>query len=305
MKDSPEDLSARARRQSLSDADTRALEQALETSAEARLWHRVGCEFDEEDIVLPGDHDAAERILQRLMGEVRQNKGRSRRRLGLLLVAAALLIASVAAATVVGLARRDSRTPSLASNGALRAAAPQEAELAPTASETSRDRELPNDAPAPLPQLPRSSAVPPNDATVTPSASASGSTPSVAPDSAAGLLSAAGRARREGYNVRAITLLDSLQARFPNSAEARASDIGLGMLQLKAGSLSSARSHFERYLERSPGGPLVADALWGRAQVLFAQGNDAQARASLTTLLTQFPDSAYASAARAKLRSRP
>jgi TolA-binding protein len=98
-------------------------------------------------------------------------------------------------------------------------------------------------------------------------------------------------------------LLSDLQARLPNSPEARASDIALGMLQLQSGEARAARAHLERYLQRSPRGALAADSLWGQAQALFAQGNAVAARASLSTLLERYPSSAYASAASAKLRA--
>jgi TolA-binding protein len=293
VSDDFEELSARARRQALSATDAEALAQSLETSAEARLWHRVGAEFDAEDTALPGDREATERVLARLLRELPAQKTRSRRRVSVPLLAAALLVASAAAATVLGLRQRPgparvneqvSSVPPAATplrqgwSGAL--AAPPEPSAQPA---------VPNvEPPAPTPVA---------------SASNGTSSPSPMPASAAELLSAAGRARREGYAGQAITLLESLQARFPNSPEARASDITLGMLQLKSGSASAARQHFERYLERSPQGALAVDALWGRAQALSAQGNEREARATLSTLLERFPNTAYASAARAKLRA--
>jgi TolA-binding protein len=291
MTDSVDDLSARARRQPLSSADSRALEAALEASAEARVWHRVGAEFDAEDTVLPGDHAATERVLSRLLTELPRKQSLGQKRFSVLLVAAALVVASAAAATMVGLHQRNERAQSKDISGA---AAPittsnrrdSKAPLAATAPATSTDAESLSAGPAVSPTV-------------------VGSTLSRAtPDSAAELLSAAGRARRDGYASQAITLLDTLQARFPNSPEARASDITLGMLELKNGSggVNAARSHFERYLQRSAQGPLAADALWGLSQAQAAQGNAAQARATLSTLLDRFPSSAYASAARAKLR---
>jgi TolA-binding protein len=313
MKDNSEDLSARARRQPLSAGDSRALEQALEGSAEARLWHRVGCEFDEEDAVLPGDHDAAERVLNRLMGELSEKSAlpqqnvsvtaRSRRRIAVLLVAAALLMASVAAATLIGMHWRHAPSQSPTSSGALRASVAPASSLALAPPEPAPEPQVTSLAPAPAaPQAePSASTSDPSVPPLASAGSASGSSPT--PNTASGLLSAAGRARREGYNAQAVTLLEALQARFPNSAEAHASDITLGMLQLKSGAVSAARQHFERYLQRSPQGALAADALWGRAEALAAQGDQAGARASWTALLDRYPDSAYASAARAKLRA--
>ncbi len=288
-----DDLSARARRQPLSSADSRELADSLDASADARLWHRVGTAFDAEDSVLPGDHDATERVLGRLLRELPVKEPRARRRIGVLLVAAALLVASVAAAAVLAIRQREIAASPRSSAG-LTARAPASAWKAPGIALQAPPGPEPQPAAPSVEQPPLAPAPPPTSSEAAQSPS---------PESAAGLLSAAGRARRDGYAGQAITLLQSLQSRFPNSAEARASDITLGMLLLKNGSVSAARQHFERYLQRAPQGPLAADALWGRAQALSAQGNNAEARATLTTLLARYPSSAYASAARAKLRA--
>jgi len=265
------------------------------------FWQRVGSELEAEDAVAYADHEATERVLGRLLLGLPRKQRRSSKRFVFLLVAAALLVASVAAATVVVVQqRRQSARASEAAGQAL-AGKPQSAVIAPappsallepsTAPLASDPPVLPSPPPAPGPP---------------PSAWASSldnATASPTPNSAAELLSAAGRARRKGDPGHAITLLADLQARFPNSPEARASDIALGMLQLQSGEAGAARSHFERYLQRSPQGALAADALWGRAQALFAEGNATEARASLTALLERYPSSAYASGARAKLRA--
>jgi TolA-binding protein len=307
MTDSVDDLSARARRQPLSSADSRALEAALDASAEARLWHRMGTEFDAEDTVLPGDHAATERVLGRLLTELPRNGPRRRRRFSVLLVAAALLVASAAAATMAGLHQRNERTKLKGISGAVAqtTTSDQRESNTPLAAlpATSAEAERLSAGPGASPSSTLALAAPLNDANASPAAV--GSTLSRAtPDSAAELLSAAGRARRDGYANQAITLLDTLQARFPNSPEAHASDVTLGMLELRNGSagVSGARQHFERYLQRSAQGPLAADALWGLSRAQAAQGNAAQARATLRTLLGRFPSSVYASAARAKLR---
>ena len=78
MKDDLDDLSARARRHELSSSDSRKLDQLLESSAEARLWHQVGAEFDAEDTVQPGDHAASERVIARLLRDLPRKKPRSR-----------------------------------------------------------------------------------------------------------------------------------------------------------------------------------------------------------------------------------
>ena len=290
MKDNWEELSARARRQELSAPEARQLDLLLESSSEARLWHHAGSEFDAEDVVLPGDHEATERVIQRLLKRAPPRRAHSRARFFALLVAAAVLVISVAAAALVGVRVLSRRL----GPPALPATSPPSALLPQTAPR------VPLPAPTVPPEAPPSSASAPEM-----SAGASSNEPSAAPSTtaqtAAELLSAAGQARRQGYSARAIGLLDELQARYPTSPEARSSDITLGMLQLKRGAAGPALTHFDRYLQRSPQGPLASEALWGKAQASFAGGNDAAGRSALSALLTRYPSSPYASAARAKL----
>jgi TolA-binding protein len=267
------------------------------------LWQRVGSELEAEDAVAHADHEATQRVLDRLLVALPAKHRRSGKRFVFLLVAAALLVASVAAATVVVVHQQRERARA---GEATKAAAQALASKPHTAATATAASTLP-DASAMPPAAESPTLAGAQPAAMTSAApwasSLDNASASPTPNSAAELLSAAGRARRKGYPGHAITLLSDLQARFPNSPEARASDIALGMLQLQSGEASAARSHFERYLQRSPQGTLAPDALWGRAQALFAQGNAVEARASLSTLLERYPSSAYASAANAKLHA--
>lgn len=291
MTDELEELSARARRERLSETDAKELTRELASSEDARLWHRAGLAFDAEDIVLPGDAAATERVLARLLGEIPAKKPKWRNRSALLLVAAAVLVASVAAAAVLELA-------------VVKRPAPVTSALPPQPSARTTASAIPNRTPTamPVPEEPPLAPIPSTSAsaeTPTPSASSASSAP--APLSASELMSAAGRARRQGHSGQAIQLLNQLQARFPGSPEANASDVSLGMLELKNGSTTSARAHFDRYLSRTPQGSLAPDALWGKSQTQFAAGDGNGARKTLHALLAQFPTSAYSSAAQAKL----
>jgi TolA-binding protein len=98
-----------------------------------------------------------------------------------------------------------------------------------------------------------------------------------------------------------VELLQTLRTRYPYSPEASASEITLGELQLERGGAGTALSHYDAYLRRSPGGALAPEALWGRAQALNQLGRSAEAQKSLADLLQRYPNSPYASAARAKL----
>jgi TolA-binding protein len=113
----------------------------------------------------------------------------------------------------------------------------------------------------------------------------------------------ANRLRREGRLSQAIAGYTDLQKRFPGSVEALTAEIGLGVLRLQSGSADIALHHFQRYLQRSPTGELAPEALWGQSQALTVLARQDAAKRSYNTLLSQYPDSAYASAARAKLRT--
>jgi TolA-binding protein len=292
-----DELSARARRGELSRADQQRLEVFLKSSLEARLWHGAARELDEQDRVLPGDHDAVERVMQRTLSAFPARRTRSRRPLGTLLAVAALCIVSVAAASIEGVRYFRAPTKSLA----VKAPAPVIVKASPVTVK-----------------------VPPLRAVVAPSASAPLAAPSAlsmersappavsAPSAlkaklqsksdAAVLFGAAALARREGNASKAIALFDSLQERFPGSREARLSDMTLGALHLQRGAATDALEHFRRYLRASPGGELASEALWGESQALAALGQRGESQRRLQLLVERFPNSAYATAARAKLK---
>ena len=279
MTDRVEDLSALARRSPLSSADASELEALFAAEPEEHFWHRAGSALDEEEAASAGVDEAAARVVERLL------RGRKRplwRRYSVLLpAAAALLLASLAAAAIVSVRRVRSAGP--VQNAPM---------LVPGV------RSVPSLSTA---QAAGSIEVPPSAAPPLASAFNAPASAASAPLSPAELLSAAGRARRTGNAGQAIVLLGQLQTRFPNSPEALASDISLGKLQLQSGAAASALQHFDRYLQRSAQGSLAPEALWGRAQALSALGNQAQARSTWAELAQRYPASPYASLANAKL----
>jgi hypothetical protein len=163
--------------------------------------------FDAEDVALPGDVAVSERLLQKPPAE---HKLKPRRRVGrvLLLASAALLLASAAAAL----------------GGFFLLWSKPNAPLVPSVREVL--------APPSVPPKAVANVVAPEPAVPLPSVSANAPRVDEPPASAAELLSAAGQARRQGKPVRALALLETLRARHPTSAEARASDI---TLRLEAG----------------------------------------------------------------------
>jgi len=118
-------------------------------------------------------------------------------------------------------------------------------------------------------------------------------------ESAAELFASANQLRRTGQDGAAITAYRGLQQRYPGSAEARLSRATLGTLLLQRGDASSALQEFDRYIQI--GGPVLEEALAGRARALGALGDvHAEARA-WQLLLERFPNSVHAARARARL----
>jgi TolA-binding protein len=296
MKDSPEDLSARSRRGTLGETDERRLGIALESSLETQLLHRAGLDFDAEDAVLPGDEAIAERVAQRVLSRVRDERRalpRPRRRLSrwAFAAAAACLSAAATAGTMIAVRHFDAPAPSRAAE-----AAPAPTRIPALTPKPKLVVEPPGAAP-PLPSAVEAPApAPPRPKT------------SEAAESAAALFASASLARREGSVAAAIALYDALQSRYPNSAEARAADLPLGMLHLQRGQNRQALVHFQRSRQKSPRGQLASEALWGEAQALSGLGRSEDAARAYAELAEGYPASPYAAAARAKseaVRSKP
>lgn len=289
MRDSIEDLSALSRRGELDEAEERRLRVGLESSFEARLLHRAGLELDQAGSVLPGDDALAERVQRRVLERAAPAvPARGRRRWAAWGAAAAALCVAVGAAA--------GNFPMLR---ALSFSFGTPARLQPPAPKQAA-RPAP---PAPPPQVESPAAVVPPQVEV--AAPALPPKPSAAAEvgSASELFAAAAGARRKGKAQEAIVLYDTLQSRYPGSAEANAADMALGMLRLQRGSARSALDHFQRYLAKNPRAELAPEALWGKAQALSRLGRSEEAKKSFAALLERYPDSTYAAAARAKLDS--
>jgi len=295
MSDLPEDLSARARRGMLDDNEQRRLKALLRASAEGRLLHQAGSEFDAEDSVLPGDDEVAARIVDRTLARTRKAPaGRQRRRRSWLLFAvAACFVAAAATGAATHYRRRLSVRPNAVADlhasdrGSIDPARARQGAPATEMAPETRDvgeRVGPGSKPV---------AAAPSRA---PSASLGAATPSPSD-----LFAGAARARREGNLDEALRLYASLQRRYPDAPESRAADIALGMIQLGRGAASASLEHFQHYLRHSPSGDLVPEAMWGEAEALAKLGRSDEADSRLRALLARFPDSAYTAAARARL----
>ncbi|HXK17412.1 MAG TPA: outer membrane protein assembly factor BamD [Polyangiaceae bacterium] len=291
MRDSIEDLSALSRRGELDAAEQRRLQLALQSSSEARLLHRAGLDLDLAGAMLPGDDALAERVKRRVLARVLPAAPRRRR---LLPWGVAAAVACLAVAAGAGAVTELRPLRALFGLSAPEPPAPAQHVALPLAGAVP--------TPAPVMQAPESaaSAAAPALPAAQPSVK---TTTAVDAGSASELFASAASARRRGKPQEAIVLYDALQSRFPASAEAKAADIALGMLRLSRGSARSALEHFSRYLARSPRAELAPEALWGQGQALSSLGRQSEARRSFASLLERYPDSTYASAARAKLEA--
>ena len=303
MKDQIEDLSAHARRGELGESGLRRLGLALNSSYEARLLHEAGREFDELDSVLSGDDVLAQRVIHRVL-RLRDGTRRRRRR-----------YIEVALATVAWTAAAAAAAPLLVASQVIRPQASVSVAANQSLPGTIKARQgVPSTntaAVVPVPQVAANTPVDSSSRAFGPgrqSARASTHTidsPLTEAATSAQAFAVANRLRRMGRISEAIAQYMALQRKFPASEEARNADIALGMLRLQSGAASLALSNFHHYLERNASSQMVPEALWGEAQALAALGRKEAARQSYASLLKRYPDSAYASAARAKLQIVP
>lgn len=118
-------------------------------------------------------------------------------------------------------------------------------------------------------------------------------------ESASELFSAANQLRLRGQDGQAISAYHRLQQAFPQSGEATLSFATLGALLLQRGDARGALAQFDGYVAR--GGPVLEEALAGRARALGQLGDRTGEAQAWRTLLDRFPSSVHAARARARL----
>jgi len=286
-------LMVRIRRGDASVEERRAFEQALSSSALLRVSHQLGRDFDDEARVQPGDDDVIARAASGALA--RRTRHAGKRRTILLGVAASLALATTAAATTSWFQKNVEHPPAPAPAEGSRV---REAPLAPvapyhaveTASEPSQQPVVAT--PLAFSKTHREELRTSVDAKASPSAPAEGS--------AASLFRDANAARRAGNFELARTRYAELQARYPETDEARVSRVSLGKLLLSAGRTREAEREFQSYL-RARGGSLDEEALVGRADALGRLGENAEERRVWEVLLRGHPSTVYATRARQRL----
>lgn len=235
--------------------------------------------------------DLAPRIVSR-------HRGRARRKVWLLGLAAAL-VGSVSLAALVA---RVVGSPSGVATPSVVRPAPR-AHAAPGAPASS-----PNEGPIalddlPLPEPSSEAAVATAPGPRAASVRAAAVDPAIVTrksPSAAELFQSANQARRDGNASRAIALYRSLEAEHPSSEEARLSYATLARMLLDRGDARSALEGFDHYLSNG-GSALGEEALVGRALALQKLGGGDAEAAAWRDVLGRFPRSVHARLARSRL----
>ena len=288
------ELLGQSRRGALTDAGRLAFDAHLAACASCRLAREVLADFDQVDVVDIRDGarvralvDTARRLKA---GSTAPGRPRSQRRLRAAAAAAALIVCGGSASAAVWLWRRPAPLPATVA----------QAPVGATVETTRPPSRAPVAAPAPIAALAETPAVAPPVARHRLAARAAVA-PGDARASAAALLADAGRARGEGQIERAVSLYRRLQREFPGTPEALVSAVPLGRLLLDGGAARPALAAFDGYLRDAPGGPLVAEALYGKGRALELLGDGAQERQTWERLITDHAGSVYVPHARRRL----
>jgi hypothetical protein len=261
------------------------------------LLYRAGVVFDRDSSAREGDDVLIARLASRTARQLGTHGSASvapssrppkRRRPVVMLLAAALVAAGSAAAGtgVAYFVRTEQSVPPAgprvvlapAIKGPLRAAR-REAAAAPSVLEQA----------PPLPVAPDP---------LHPAAPAAKRVVAV-PLGASALFGEANKRRLAGDSAGAMARYAELAQRYPQSPEANLAELSLGKLYLASGNAERALESFRR--AETSGGGLGSEALWGQASALRTLGRTNDERAALERLLAQYPDGAYAKAARKRL----
>ena len=278
-RDHLDELMQRMQQRSISKSELMQLRAHAATCEACALLLELGPKLAEAVAPRESDVFLDQRVVSRALGRARAGR-RGRAALVLAVSAAAMLVGSVAAARYFGAWPARAEAPAEAP--AARAPSSARAVSAPLPPAQAHQ-----EVEAAGPALPAVSADP---------ASASAPRPN---ESAAELFASANQLRRIGQDAAAVAAYRGLQQRYPSSPEARLSRATLGTLLLQRGDASGALQQFDGYIQ--VGGPVLEEALAGRARALGVLGDvRAEARA-WQTLLERFPGSVHAARARTRL----
>jgi hypothetical protein len=291
VRECPENLSARAT-QGADSAHLRECSSCREELAVAQAFKR-------EFVDYAGIEELSRRVAAATSAELARAKAataprRQRLRTGWYLLAAALILMSIAAFAAT---YRTLPIPWHASqlSPVDRAAPPVAPSVSPSGQGiATRTDEVPVDPPANKGVAAPSAESAPLDAPVAHRAA----------PTARDLFASANMARHDDHGSRASALYRELQRRYPTSDEALVSRVSFGRLLLdRLGDPSGALAQFDGYLAQTAHTALAEEALFGRASALSQLGRSDAERETWRTLLARYPSSVYADRARVRIGS--
>ncbi len=279
-------LMERALASSASDSDLRELQAHTKNCPACAALLELGPRLAAGLVESKPDQARDERAVARaLAGRARPTRTR-RAKVVVGLSAAAVLFGSLAAARYLGVLLPRG------SNSAVEAA-PKQPPAAPNASEA-RVEALP--APATAQSAEVTAALPGASRAAAAAAPSTFEAPS---ESASELFALGNQLRRSGRDAPAIQAYRRLQQAYPQSGEATVSHATLGALLMQRGDAKGALAQFDGYVGR--GGPVLEEALAGRARALQVLGDRASEAQAWQRLLGRFPSSVHGARARARL----
>jgi hypothetical protein len=296
-RDSVADLVVLARRGALPASEQSRLREALLASAETRVLHDAGLEFDAEAPVLAGDEERILRMARRVQRGTRRLKISPRVRQAAQSMALGMLIAGLAIAAIE-IARWHPRAKPGAASAVTSVHAPNapapnlahDQRLVPVTPEPALSEAPQNNSPTPVGSAPASARF----------ADAQNASPASKFKSASELFADANQARVKGDLPGAVAISQQLEATFPNSNEGITTHLSLGVLYMQQGNPTLALQEFKIY-RHIGSSAVMAEALWGEEQALQQLGRPSEERAVLEELLQNYPRSAYVAAAEKRL----
>jgi hypothetical protein len=287
------DLVCKARRAALSDDEQRRLAQLTRTDGETKLFGMMLQHLDRSSQVQRGDDALIARMTAHALRAAARPPRRRASVHGWLVAAPVMLAATVAGAFWAA------RSPSGVSTGQLEQAVTTErAARRPAAASVARHVAPSSPAPAPA-------AAELGTSVVTEQTGASHKTLDGARGDralASTLFARANLLRREGHGREALTLYQTVVDRYPSAREAPPSLLALAKI-LEPSRPARALGHYQALAASSS--VLRAEALWGVAETARRLAEGELERRALTELVRQFPNSAYAEAARGRLSHAP
>jgi hypothetical protein len=304
----PEELLDRVRRGQASSAERQRVHEHLQSCEACRFEHALLAQSARDAAPHPGDGARARRIELAAAAALAARgviagsaRPRRRWRAGALLAAAVLssLTTAAAAAVITQPAWLERWAPALVINPSAPVAEPR--------ARPARPQRTPKPKPsAPAPPLQSAQPALPSEPAAVEQRQQPGRSAGTRPGhsrAAAELFAAANLARREREPAAAVRLYRELARVYPRSEEAQVARVALGRLLLdRVGDARGALREFNAYLALPAQRALREDAVIGKALALGRLGRAREERSAWQALLAEFPASAYAERASARLQ---